>query len=289
MANKKQNFDGIKNSAARCAKLVRIKRNEPPIPASKLVMDGIRLMKRPKRGVPVSVHIAQTFNVPFRSDPVFRRGFNFSGIYRRIPQLAPLVLALILAFGGGMWYALRTPQSAAENLQPAPQVESAEVSAPIVMGNVPASSDPAVSNDMLFNTPLAMLKDYLASSAAQDQMADRKAKLHQFLKDKNSPLEPEADFIAEQEHWKLILAISFAESTLGEHCQWKNCSGIGGSQLRAYKSFDNWILDFDRLLENRYKDKTLEQMCGVYVQPCTSNWLMATKQILTALDQANIE
>jgi hypothetical protein len=52
---------------------------------------------------------------------------------------------------------------------------------------------------------------------------------------------------------------------------------------------DNWILGFNRLLEQKYKDQSLEQMCGVYVQPCNPRWLLATKQILTALDKENIE
>ena len=90
-----------------------------------------------------------------------------------------------------------------------------------------------------------------------------------------------------------ILAIAFAESTLGKNCADNNCSNIGvkpgAPSWRSYASYSAWVVDFNRLLDKKYKDWTLEQMCGVYVKPCNPNWLLATKQILTALDQADIK
>lgn len=294
MDYKKQNFDAIFGE--------KIKIPGPPLlrkpkPARKVVvMQEIRRIKKPSAPrQKVTVAPTPVFSLRFLPAPVQKQKYGFLPLYRRIPQAVPLILALILAFGGGMWYALKTPSSAADSPQAEPQVKSAQVFAPIPLDAklevMPEQTklNTAITNDVLFNTPLEMLKDYLASSAAQDQLLLRKAKLREFLAKRNSPLEPQADLIAEQNHWKLILAISFAESTLGEKCFDFNCSGIGGSQIRSYKSFDNWILDFNRLLEVRYKDKTLEQMCGVYVQPCNPNWLLATKQILTALDEDKIE
>lgn len=196
-----------------------------------------------------------------------------------------LALSLFLAFGSGMWYAASTPKSQAVAQTAVSAIVPA--SSPIPLADAPAGTE--VPKDALFNTPLDLLQSYFTPPPTPDTLAIRQAQLRKFLREYNSPLEPQADLIAEQPHWKLILAISFAESTLGKHCYVNNCSGIGGSNIRTYKSLDNWILDFNRLIEMRYKDQTLEQMCGVYVQPCTPSWLNATKQILSALDEAKIE
>jgi hypothetical protein len=117
--------------------------------------------------------------------------------------------------------------------------------------------------------------------------------LARYLQDWNSPLAEFADIIAQQPHWKLILAISFAESSLGKKCADNNCSGIGvfpGHPLwRTYNTKGDWAVDLNRLLEKRYKNQTLKQMCGVYVQPCNPGWLKATTQILNELAEYKID
>jgi hypothetical protein len=287
VVNKKQNFEAVGKPKSKTSGIGAKNRFRPN--RRLVLVDSVYGQKRQPARPAVTVSLSPAFVVPFHTTGAQKGKFGLASLYAKMPQAVPLILALALAFTGGMWYALMTPESAAQVQQPVPQVESASITAPIPLANVPAQPSPAVSNDVLFNTPIQMLKDYLDTAAAQGHLQARKARLHEFLKSRNSPLEPQADLIAEQNHWKLILAISFAESTLGEKCFDFNCSGIGGSQIRSYKSFDNWILDFNRLLEKRYKDKTLEQMCGVYVQPCNPNWLLATGQILTALDEAKIE
>lgn len=274
-----KNIDGIK----------QIQTKHPAMPAAAakrlIFVDAIRLqatIKTLPKSAPLTVKAYSTTIPVFKSPYV---SFNRKAFFhQKVPLIAALALVLI-AFTGGAWTALSTPKSQAE-LQQEPTSAPGMVS----LGAAPAgvSAGTSLTNDVLFNTPIELLQSYFAPPPAQDQLAERKAKLAAFLKDRGSPLQAEAGTIAEQDHWKIILAIAFAESTLGEHCKWFNCSGIGGSRLRPYDSLNNWILDFNRLLDKRYKDKTLEQMCGVYVQPCTSNWLMATKQILTALDQQNI-
>jgi hypothetical protein len=128
---------------------------------------------------------------------------------------------------------------------------------------------------------------------AAERMATRKEKLRAYLQGKKTPFASVADTIAEQPHWKLILAISFAESTFGKNCVDNNCSNIGvkpgHDYWRKYKTLNDWVIDFNRLLERRYKNWSLEQMNGVYVQPKNPNWLAATRQILEELQEQGIE
>lgn len=244
----------------------------------KISIDGIRRISRPKLR-PVQKISSSHIHIIMPGQPV-RRKITFNR------SLAVALMSVVLAFSGGMWYEWSTPKSAAEDFsQTARHISYAENSLQVL-------SDQEVQNqagDELFKTPLMELKDYMQIKARNEVLDVRKAKLHEFLKQWDSPLEAQADLIAEQDHWKLILSIAFAESTLGKNCVGNNCSGIGGSKIRDYRTLGNWILGFNRLIERKYKDKTLEQMCGVYVQPCNPRWLMANKQILTALDKAEIE
>jgi hypothetical protein len=243
-------------------------------------LDGIIKKTKPK------VEFQPYYIVPFVAPVPAQRQ---RALYYKRPKNIYYFLAataLTAAFMGGMTTALKTPRTEAET----EIATTAASSRSIPMANVQVvDAAPAVSADVLFNTPIEMLKEYLSPKPTPDIIGDRTAKLTAYLKSRNSPLADKAQTIAEQDHWKLILAISFAESTLGKKCYFNNCSGIGGSSIRTYRNLEGWILDFNRLLEKRYKDKTLEQMCGVYVQPCNPNWLLATRQILTELDAQGIE
>jgi len=158
---------------------------------------------------------------------------------------------------------------------------------------LPPAADPNISNDVLFNTPIQNLKNYIDSISQPDIIEQRTAELAAFLQQHNSPLTQAASTIAQQPHWQLILAIAFAESTLGKNCNDNNCSNIGTApnspSWRKYGSYQDWVVDFNRLLDQKYKNMTLQQMCGVYVQPCNPNWLLATQQILDELKQQNIQ
>lgn len=125
------------------------------------------------------------------------------------------------------------------------------------------------------------------------ELAARKDKLRTYLKSKNSPFaEDEAalDAFVASKNMKLMVAISFVESTFGKNCYYYNCSGIGGTppKLRKYEGYAEWIKDFDDLLERRYKGVPPEEFIGLYVQPGSANWLYGVKQVIREFEEQGI-
>ncbi len=128
------------------------------------------------------------------------------------------------------------------------------------------------------------------NSQISKENAERSAELLQdYLESKGSPLAPYAGILLAQQDWKTILAISNAESTLGKHCYYNNCSGIYGrydmgyAGLKKYETKADWIVDLQRLLDKRYEGWTLDKMNGIYVVPASSSWIRATKTIYNDL------
>jgi hypothetical protein len=127
-----------------------------------------------------------------------------------------------------------------------------------------------------------------------DQLAIRKEKLRLYLKSKRSPFvddEATLDAFVASKNMKMMVAISFVESTYGQHCYYYNCSGIGGTPpgLRKYDSYAEWVKDFDALLERRYKDVPPEKFIGLYVQPGSPNWIYGVKKVLQEFDEQGID
>jgi hypothetical protein len=126
------------------------------------------------------------------------------------------------------------------------------------------------------------------------QLTERKNKLKASLASKKSPFAEDdkaLDAFVASKNMKLMVAISFVESTFGKNCYYYNCSGIGGTppNLRKYDSYEEWIVDFDDLLERRYKDLPPEKFIGLYVQPGSPNWLYGVKQVLAEFEEQGIE
>jgi len=110
-----------------------------------------------------------------------------------------------------------------------------------------------------------------------------------FLDSKKSPLAQETEFLLQQKHWKLLIAISAIES---QYCKIQlglNCWGItkyeGG--YRTYSSIREGIADADALIE-RWQKKgrwlTVDDMNCHYVQPCNPNWVKVVNSILAKMD-----
>lgn len=129
---------------------------------------------------------------------------------------------------------------------------------------------------------------------AVDQKVIRKAKLKTYLESKHSPFAEEdaaLDAFVDSKNMRMMVAISFVESTYGQHCYYHNCSGIGGTppNLRKYDSYAEWIKDFDALLEKRYKGVPPEKFIGLYVQPGSPNWIFGVKQVIKEFEEQGID
>src|SRR5579872_1556240 len=110
--------------------------------------------------------------------------------------------------------------------------------------------------------------------------------LQDYLEQNNSPLAPYAAYLVAQDDWTKIVAISNAESNMCLHYKWNNCWGIGSAyNLKAYKTMPEAIADVQALIDKRYKNMTLDQMDGVYVQPRSSNWLAAATKVYNDLQK----
>ena len=168
-----------------------------------------------------------------------------------------------------------------------------------VVGTAHAKAD-TQDNALVFeikNTSLADLEKQNIQEAEQESklaLIDKKVTLIQsYLESQNSPLAIYAPYFAAEEDYKTIIAISNSESNMGLHCYYNNCSGIfGGSGLKKYKNYPEWIADFQALIDKRYKGMTLSQMNGVYVQPRSLNWLAASTKVyqdLSTLEQKQLD
>ncbi len=126
------------------------------------------------------------------------------------------------------------------------------------------------------------------------ELAVRKSKLKAYLISKHSPFaddETTLDAFVASKNMRMMVAISFVESTYGQHCYYYNCSGIGGTPptLRKYNNYAEWVKDFDQLLEKRYKNVPPEKFIGFYVQPGSPNWIYGVKQVLREFNEQGIE
>lgn len=211
---------------------------------------------------------------------------NFVLRPRPQPVLAVVLFCLVSFFVGvGITWTTKSGEA---------QVSTGEIYEGQVLGVT--DTKPLQLEDFV-NTTISKLSDYLEEkTSTESQLMAKKELVKKYLEYKNSPFAKDdaaLDTLVHTPHMKIMLEIAFAESTLGKKCVDNNCSNIGSAPdrpyWREYKSLSNWILDFNRLLERRYKDQTLKEMCGVYVQPCTDSWLAATGQISRELAEWGIE
>ncbi len=215
----------------------------------------------------------------------------------RVPVMV-VVVALLLAFGAGSWSVLSTETTEAET-KTLVLGDSTENLIKVTTQPTSVQDGGREPNEQILSLTLNQIEGYLNEALKTpevknaEMLASRKKKLKAYLAERKSPFISIVDTIAELKHWKLVLAISNSESTLGKRCYTNNCSGIGvepGHPLwREYASTADWAKDLDRLIERRYKDWKLEEMNGVYNQPGSKNWILAATQIIEDLKERGIE
>ncbi|MHB8870963.1 MAG: hypothetical protein ACYC5G_00690 [Candidatus Doudnabacteria bacterium] len=122
-----------------------------------------------------------------------------------------------------------------------------------------------------------------------DPLKKRKEFLEKYLRAKGTPLADHVDAISEQSQWKLIIAISRAESSFCKHQVTNNCWGIGGAwNMKKYKNYDEAVADVNRILETYYIQSGLDtpkEIVRKYVGHQSDNWELAVEQELENLEE----
>lgn len=113
--------------------------------------------------------------------------------------------------------------------------------------------------------------------------------LKAFFESKGSPLALHVETLLEQEHWKLITAISAIESSYCKRQLGHNCWGITDSSgaYKSYASFDEAIIDANGLItrwQARGRWLTVADMNGHYVVPHNPNWEAVVNSVLAKLE-----
>mgnify|MGYP000367266567 CR=1 FL=1 len=262
-------------------------------------IDGVVLKRRIERprGVRIAVRVVQKqrLTVLVSSAHHVQPVQHPAGPMRvaRKPLAYAVVALILVSFTAGMWTMWQTHASFAENDELTSIAgHTPPGSMPIQIEAEPHPSQ-AGSSIAIYNMPLEQLEYYLEEGYKTPEMKRtellqlRTEKLRVYLASKKSPLADIADTLAALQHWRLVIAISNSESSLGKRCADNNCSGIGvkpGHPLwREYETKADWAQDLDALIEKRYKNWSLEQMDGVYNNPGSENWVFAAQQILTDL------
>jgi len=120
-----------------------------------------------------------------------------------------------------------------------------------------------------------------------DPLKERQEFLKQYLGAKHSPLADHVEALSEQSQWKLIIAISRAESSFCKHEVTNNCWGIGGAwNMKNYKNYDEAVADVNRILEQHYISAGLDtpkEIVKKYVGHQSDTWQAAVEQELQNL------
>ena len=115
--------------------------------------------------------------------------------------------------------------------------------------------------------------------------------LSAYLASKQSPLADKSVYLLKQRDWKLIVAISQAESNMCKRQLGNNCWGIGGGNHRKYPNLEFAITDAQTVI-GKYVDRgadTPQEILPRYVGWNNQNWVLAVSQVLNQLEQLPLE
>lgn len=203
----------------------------------------------------------------------------------------PVIIALLIGFSGGAIVVWQTSFGQANKEAENTPLVQAAIEQPWVK---PLDYDQSDLNVVANLLPELVKENRHEPTAEEIKNAQRKEKLREYLASYKSPFaknDKTLQAFLDSKNMKLMLAISFVESSFGKKCYYNNCSGIGGypPDLKKYPDNAAWIKDFDSLLERRYKGVPIDDFMGLYVQPGSPNWINGVKQVLAELKQQGIE
>jgi hypothetical protein len=205
--------------------------------------------------------------------------------------LPVVVFAAIAGIAVGSYGTWVSKYGRADSLDYQGSVLSAATNEPWVM---PMEYDPSELNVVADFLPELIEENHREPTAEELEHESQKEKLKAYFAKWKSPFAKDdaaLESFLKSKNMRLMIAISFVESSMGKKCYYNNCSGIGGTppKLRKYDNFSGWIADFDSLLERRYKGLPVEKFMGLYVQPGSPNWINGVKQILGELKELEID
>ncbi len=115
----------------------------------------------------------------------------------------------------------------------------------------------------------------------------RAEELQKYLELKNSPLAGHVETLLKQDHYRLIIGISFAESNFCKrNIRPHNCWGIGGDYPESYSNYDEAVIRANQLID-KYQDSGLtnpQLMRDRWVGWKNHNWILAVEQVTNALE-----
>lgn len=184
-----------------------------------------------------------------------------------------------------------SPSLADKNAQ-----NSAEIKGMRISANLPRENDLSVINKPINQIPIKQVLDKPAEAPASpaeippppDPLQKRKESLKKYLSSKKSILAEHVDTLSQQSNWKLIIAMSRAESLFCKRHAGKNCWGIGGAwNLKTYKNYDEAITDVNRIIDQHYIQQGMDspkKMMVKWVGHKNEDWQSAVEQELENLN-----
>ena len=115
--------------------------------------------------------------------------------------------------------------------------------------------------------------------------------LEEYLLQRRSPVAEHANLILKHKHYRLITAISFAESNFcKKQISSYNCWGIGGSRPEIYADYNEAFTRANGLIQ-RYQDlgmTTPKLMRNSWVGWQNDSWIVAVDQVLEDLNEIGL-
>src|SRR6185295_10948528 len=158
---------------------------------------------------------------------------------RRFAMPGLFLATLVLGLSSGIWLGWNSHFSQADR-----QIDQANPAVLSAQNPIPLDFDQSELNIVANMLPELIEENRHEPSAEEIKADQRKQTLQKYLASHKSPLAEDdqaLDTLLRARNMKMVLAISFVESNMCRKQVYHNCSGIGGSNIKQYKSFSQWI------------------------------------------------